>query len=67
MITVNVNNTAHTFNSPSNLQNLLTQLNISEKGIAVAVNNQIISRSDWNRRELAEGENILIIRATQGG
>lgn len=67
MITVNVNNTSHTFNSPSNLQDLLTQLDISEKGIAVAVNNQIISKSDWNRRELAEGENILIIRATQGG
>lgn len=67
MITVNVNNTSHTFNSPSHLQDLLTQLDISEKGIAVAVNNQIISKSDWNRRELAEGENILIIRATQGG
>ncbi|WP_029034758.1 sulfur carrier protein ThiS [Salinimicrobium terrae] len=67
MITVNVNNTAHNFNSPSNLQDLLTQLNISEKGIAVAVNNQIISKSDWTRRELAEGENVLIIRATQGG
>jgi len=67
MITVNVNNTAHNFTSPSSLQDLLTQLAISEKGIAVAVNNQIISKSDWNRHELAEGENILIIRATQGG
>ncbi|PKD21933.1 thiamine biosynthesis protein [Salegentibacter salinarum] len=67
MITVNVNNTAHTFNSLSNLQDLLTQLDISETGIAVAVNNQIISKSDWNRRELGDGENILIIRATQGG
>ncbi|MDT0685947.1 sulfur carrier protein ThiS [Autumnicola psychrophila] len=67
MITVNVNNTAHTFNSSSSLQDLLTQLAISEKGIAVAVNNQIISKSDWTKRELAEGENVLIIRATQGG
>jgi sulfur carrier protein len=67
MITVNVNDTAHTFNSRSNLQDLLTQLNISEEGIAVAVNNHIISKSHWNRHELVEGENILIIRATQGG
>ncbi|TDN95466.1 sulfur carrier protein [Salegentibacter sp. 24] len=67
MITVNLNNTAHNLNSPSNLQDLLKQLDISEKGIAVAVNNQIISKNDWNRRELTEGENILIIRATQGG
>jgi sulfur carrier protein len=67
MITVNVNNIAHTFILPSNLQDLLTQLKISEKGIAVAVNNQIVSKNDWNRRELSEGENVLIIRATQGG
>lgn len=67
MIIVNVNNTAQTFNSPSNLQDLLTQLNISDKGVAVAVNNQIVSKNDWNQRQLAEGENILIIRATQGG
>lgn len=67
MITVNVNNTVHSFSTPSNLQDLLTQLNISDKGIAVAVNNQIIPKNNWNRHQLAEGENILIIRATQGG
>ncbi|MBE7641116.1 sulfur carrier protein ThiS [Salegentibacter sp. BLCTC] len=67
MITVNVNNTAHTFKSPYSLQDLLIKLAISEKGIAVAVNNQIISKSNWKQHQLAEGENILIIRATQGG
>lgn len=67
MITVNVNNTAHTLNSSSNLQDLLRQLDISEKGIAVAVNNQIVSKTKWTSYELAEGENVLIIRATQGG
>ncbi len=67
MITVNVNNTAHKFNLNTNLQDLLTQLDISDKGIAVAVNNQIISKINWSRYQLAEGENILIIRATQGG
>ncbi|MBK5191908.1 MAG: sulfur carrier protein ThiS [Flavobacteriaceae bacterium] len=67
MITVNVNNTAHTFNSHSSLQDLLTQLNISQNGIAVAVNNQIISKTDWCQHQLAEGENLLIIKATQGG
>lgn len=67
MITVNVNNTAHTFNSPYSLQDLLIKLAISEKGIAVAVNNQIISKSNWKQHQLAKGENILIIRATQGG
>ncbi|TVZ26350.1 sulfur carrier protein [Gillisia sp. Hel_I_86] len=67
MITVNVNNTAHTCNSHSSLQDLLAQLDISQNGIAVAVNNQIISKTEWGRHELAEGEKVLIIKATQGG
>lgn len=67
MITVNVNNTHHTLPSQSSLQDLLTQLGISYKGIAVAVNNEIISKNEWSNRVLAEGENVLLIRATQGG
>lgn len=67
MITVNVNNTVHTFGPSSSLANLLAQLNISQKGIAVAVNNQIIPKTEWIRHELAGGENVLIIKATQGG
>jgi len=67
MITVNVNNTVHTFNTHSSLHDLLAQLNISQNGIAVAVNNQIISKINWGRHQLAEGENVLIIKATQGG
>lgn len=67
MITVNVNNTCHTLPSQTSLQDLLTQLDISDKGIAVAVNNEIISKNEWSSRALAEGENVLVIRATQGG
>lgn len=67
MITVNVNNTAHTLPSPSTLQDLLAQLQISEKGIAVAVNDQIISKNSWSDHQLAEGEKVLVIKATQGG
>lgn len=67
MITVNVNNTSHTLHSPSNLHDLMKQLGISKNGIAIAVNNQIISKNDWNQHDLEEGANVLIIRATQGG
>lgn len=67
MITVNVNNTAHSIPSNASLGDLLNQLGISEQGIALAVNNKIISKSSWSRHQLSEGENVLIIRATQGG
>lgn len=38
-----------------------------QKGIAVAVNNHVIPRTDWNSQLLNPTDQILIISATQGG
>jgi sulfur carrier protein len=38
-----------------------------QKGIAVAVNNTVISKSDWNSYHLNPNDQVLIISATQGG
>lgn len=37
------------------------------KGVAVAVNNRVVSREKWDSFTLNENDNILIIKATQGG
>lgn len=39
----------------------------SPNGIAVAVNNAVIPRSQWEQFELKEQDKVIIIRATQGG
>jgi sulfur carrier protein len=50
------------------LQKVLESLNISQpQGIAIAVNNQIITKSNWQSTQLKEEDKITIIRATQGG
>jgi sulfur carrier protein len=67
MINIKVNNTKHQFQSNNSLEALLTQLNISVNGIAVAVNENIITKTDWNTKTLNEGDEILVIKATQGG
>jgi sulfur carrier protein len=36
-------------------------------GIAIAVNNSVVPRSQWNSLVLKEADNIILIRATQGG
>ena len=47
---------------------LLAELGLAErKGVAVAVNDAVVPRSVWAQRPLAEGERVLVIRATQGG
>ena len=38
-----------------------------QKGIAVAVNNSVIPKADWNNYTLSPNDYILIISATQGG
>jgi len=47
----------------------LLQLNdlLQKKGIAVALNGGVVSRSNWNNVELKENDKILIISATRGG
>lgn len=50
------------------LKSLLEQCGIAEtKGIAVAVNNSVKPRSNWNTCKLQHKDNIIIIHATQGG
>ncbi|RTZ00785.1 sulfur carrier protein ThiS [Flavobacterium sp. RSP49] len=43
------------------------EIPIKQNGIAVAINNTVIPKSDWNSYQIQETDNILIISATQGG
>jgi sulfur carrier protein len=38
-----------------------------QNGIAVAINQEVIPKSDWETTLLDSSQQILIIRATQGG
>jgi len=67
MINIKVNNTIHQFQTTSSLVTILNELEIATNGIAVAVNQNIITKTDWNTQTLNEGDEVLIIKATQGG
>ncbi len=55
-------------NENSSLVKALEQNGInSQKGIAVAVNNAVIPKAEWQNKILNENDKITIIRATQGG
>lgn len=38
-----------------------------QNGIAIAINNTVIPKSNWNSHPIKETDDILIISATQGG
>ncbi len=63
-----VNNKPEELHSGIKLFELLTQLKLADKrGIAVAVNNAVIGRNDWNDYQLNENDKVTIIRPAQGG
>ena len=50
-----------------NLLQLTEELSLPAQGVALAVNNRIIPRSEWVEIPLTEGMNIIIIKAACGG
>jgi sulfur carrier protein len=43
------------------------EIPVKQNGIALAINNTVIPKSDWNSHLIKETDEILIISATQGG
>lgn len=56
-------------NDGVNLLNLLNQykINSDKPGAAIAINNDVILKSDWEHIKLKENDRIEIIKAVQGG
>lgn len=43
------------------------EIPIKQNGIAFAINDTVIPKSNWNSHIIQESDNIFIISATQGG
>lgn len=46
---------------------LAEHLQLPERGVALAVNNKVVSRTAWAETMLNENDNVTIIKATFGG
>lgn len=51
----------------STLKELALQLELPEKGVAVAVSNKMVPSSEWENFAITEGVSIIVIRASCGG
>ena len=51
------------------LTELLARFSVARdtRGIAVAVNGELVTRAEWEARALREGDAVEIVRAVQGG
>jgi sulfur carrier protein len=58
-----------TFDSETGLsvQTLVESLTEARRGVAVAVNGEVVPRSTWAAVPLAEGDAVEVLTAAQGG
>ncbi len=63
-----INDKAQAFDQEQTLSELFQNLNMDvAKGIAVALNNKVVPRSEWSNCKLQHNDKLLLIKATQGG
>lgn len=40
---------------------------LPDRGVAIAVNGEIVQRTEWNERIISNGDDIIILKAFCGG
>ena len=63
-----LNNTAFPLKEGFRLPEFLNEIKIDpSKGIAIAINDKVIPKSEWNKIILIDNDKITLIKATAGG
>ena len=66
-MTVTVNGTPRDLPSGVTLADVVGQLSASPKGVAAAVNGEVVPRGAWPSTPLAERDEVEVVTAVQGG
>ena len=63
-----VNNAPQEVAAPCTVAEALAHLDLtSPRGVAVAVNDTVVPRTEWDAHPLQPNDRLTLIRATQGG
>jgi sulfur carrier protein len=53
--------------SGATVEAVLASLELPDRGVAVAVDAEVVPRGEWPAHELSEGARVEVLRAIQGG
>ena len=67
MILVTVNGDPLEVAPESTIESLVELLGCGRRGVAVAINSEVVARSSWATTWLAAGDQVEVLRAAQGG
>ena len=63
-----INDKEYSFTPEQSLVDLFNSLKMDiKKGVAIALNNKVVPRTEWGKQKLNTNDKILLIKATQGG
>ena len=67
-MTITVNDESQSLKEAATLEELIQVLELDGKtGIAVAVNEEVVTRTAWETCQLQDTDRVTVIQATQGG
>jgi sulfur carrier protein len=66
-IHITLNETKYELATPISVANFITSLELPTKGIALAINYEVIPKEQWETTLLADGNELMLIRAVSGG
>lgn len=64
---IQLNGEAHRIEHPITLGALIDTLGLGQRRVAIAVNRDVIPRSQFNAHQLAAGDSVEILEAVGGG
>lgn len=64
---VTLNGANHELDDELTVAQLVQRHAESSKGVAVAVNAELVPKSAWTQHRLADGDRVELLRAAQGG
>lgn len=62
-----VNGEAQSFDGPLTVDALVARLDLERRGLAIAVNGEVVPRSTWGGHGLVDGDQLEILTIAQGG
>lgn len=67
MIEVRVNGDEREFREGITLAELLDEVGTNQRGVAVAMDGEVVARGAWSETTVSDGANVEILIAVQGG
>jgi sulfur carrier protein len=64
---ITVNGDEHVLDAGTTVAGLVASLGLEPRGIAVAVDGEVVTRRTWGERALVAGEQVEVLQAAQGG